>query len=119
MRLDGVADLDLEPHSRRRKGAQCGASPFLSYVTDLELRHGLRARSCYLAQAEKSMITWTEYPPYYWSGPDGWTICRVVVGGKDAFELWNGSASSGGRCVERKGSLATAQQAYCDNHARA
>lgn len=33
-------------------------------------------------------VEWRKMDEYYWIGPPGWTICRVIVGGKDAFELW-------------------------------
>jgi len=36
---------------------------------------------------------------YYWIGPPGWTICRVIVGGKDAFELWQTTLAQEGHHV--------------------
>lgn len=33
-------------------------------------------------------ITWQQKDDYSWSGPKGWTICRVYVFGQWRFELW-------------------------------
>lgn len=33
-------------------------------------------------------IEWREKTQYSWSGPQGWTICRVYVFGQWRFELW-------------------------------
>src|SRR3546814_3338475 len=32
---------------------------------------------------------WQERDEYYWTGPGGWTICRVYVDGVWQHELWS------------------------------
>jgi hypothetical protein len=31
---------------------------------------------------------WQQADDYYWTGPSGWTICRVFVDGVWRYELW-------------------------------
>ena len=39
---------------------------------------------------------WRAADDWYWAGPDGWTICRVFVGGAWIYELWRpGQAGRG------------------------
>ncbi|MDN0082380.1 hypothetical protein QU487_06385 [Crenobacter sp. SG2305] len=61
------------------------------------------------------MSTWiANSSTYYWTGPTGWTICRVVINGRDTFELWQGNGRESGGCRFRGPSLAAAEAAYQD-----
>lgn len=51
---------------------------------------------------------WKQIDPYYWSGPDGWSICKVIQNGDDYYELWQGSKA----CVSRAKTLKAAQKAH-------
>ena len=33
-------------------------------------------------------VEWVQQNPFYWSGPQGWTICRIVMGNSERYELW-------------------------------
>lgn len=37
---------------------------------------------------------WRKMDDYYWVGPPGWTICRVIVRGEEVFELWRSDQST-------------------------
>ena len=43
---------------------------------------------------KKSDNPWKQVDPYYWSGPDGWSICKVIQEGEDSYELWHGGKAS-------------------------
>lgn len=58
------------------------------------------------------MSTWIKESPYHWTGPAGWTICRVVINGRDTFELWQGSGRESGSCRFRGKTLVAAEVAY-------
>lgn len=51
---------------------------------------------------------WKQVDPYYWSGPDGWSISKVIQEGEDCYELWH----SGKACVSRTKTLKAAQKAH-------
>ena len=60
------------------------------------------------------MATWiSDAGGYCWTGPMGWTICRVVQGGRDTFELWERKEQRRSEC-HRHGlsSLEDAQRAH-------
>lgn len=63
---------------------------------------------------KNSMSTWIEESPYHWTGPAGWTICLVVIDGRDTFELWEGTGKGSGGCRFRGQSLAKAEGAYLE-----
>lgn len=62
------------------------------------------------------MATWIEDTGgYCWTGPMGWTICRVVLGGRDTFELWERKEQRRSECrLCGLSSLDDAQRAHLD-----
>lgn len=60
------------------------------------------------------MSAWIEESPYHWTGPVGWMICRVVLDGRDTFELWEGTGKGSGGCRFRGPTLAKAEAAYLE-----
>ncbi|GAB3107556.1 hypothetical protein GCM10027288_17930 [Bordetella tumbae] len=56
-----------------------------------------------------SATDWQQVDEYYWSGPGGWTICRVFVNGGWIFELWSGGECRGSR-ASLEGAVALQQQ---------
>jgi hypothetical protein len=51
---------------------------------------------------------WAQRDEYYWTGPGGWTICRVFAQARWQFEVWAGSGTRHGM----EASLAKAIQLY-------
>ncbi|WP_033839545.1 hypothetical protein [Bordetella bronchiseptica] len=60
---------------------------------------------------------WQQRDEYYWSGPPGWTICRVWVDGGYQHELWQ-SRGDVGTLVGSRATLAAAQGLYEQQAAR-
>lgn len=58
-----------------------------------------------------AVIEWRQWDDYYWSGPPGWTICRVWISGTYQFELWHSSEGAQRRIAARP-SLSDAQALY-------
>lgn len=56
-------------------------------------------------------VEWQQCDDYYWSGPAGWTICRVWIDGTYQFELWH-SADGALRRIDAKPSLQAAKDLY-------
>lgn len=54
---------------------------------------------------------WVQRNEYYWTGPSGWTICRVFVDGMWQYELWF-SRGEGGTIYGMRASLAAAQELF-------
>ena len=60
-----------------------------------------------------SGIDWKQADPYYWTGPDGWGICKVILDGSDHFELWREK-----KCHARTKTLKAAQKAHLTHSAQ-
>ena len=46
-----------------------------------------------MSDADKKLDSlWKQVDPDYWSGPDGWSICKVIQEGEDCYELWGMAA---------------------------
>ncbi|CAB3647450.1 hypothetical protein [Achromobacter pestifer] len=57
-------------------------------------------------------IEWRKVDDYYWSGPPGWTICRVWLQGRYRHELWQSEGQP--RLVGTGETFADAQRLYIE-----